>query len=151
MTQQISQARDSAIKLKVALEQATNVKTGKLNLNQFNLQLQQSGMSIKSLAANMRTLGPEGIKAFNQMTQAMAMADTKVWSLGAGLTHMVKSLGNAMTYQIAYGAINAVASLAPPTIVHAKNFKFLIVAPSTRKNNIPCLEESVVNLAFLIV
>nr|DAE09737.1 MAG TPA: hypothetical protein [Myoviridae sp. ctjhW4] len=42
------------------LKQATDVKTGKLNLTQFRESIERSGKSIKDYAKDMAALGPEG-------------------------------------------------------------------------------------------
>ena len=75
ITPQIQKATQDALALKVALQNATNVNTGKLNLNKFQQQMKNSGMSAQSLAASLSQLGPQGAQAFNQLTRAIATSE----------------------------------------------------------------------------
>ena len=106
ITPQLQQAEQSAMRLKIALNNAFNQDTGKLNLNKFQAELKSSGMSLKTLAADMRALGPAGIQAFSQLTQQIVAADTRMFSLQGKAKALVDQFGSAMKWTIAYGAIN---------------------------------------------
>ena len=67
-TQEIRQGQEAALRLKSALEQATNVDTGRLNLTNFTQSLHKSGMSLQQYANKLTALGPAGEKAFLQTT-----------------------------------------------------------------------------------
>ena len=111
ITPQIQQAQQAAMQLKVALNNATNIDTGKLNLSQFQTQLKMSGMSLQQMAVQMRALGPEGVKSFSQLTSIIAQADTRMFSLGAKTKSFLTSIAHSAKYQLAssmiYGTINA--------------------------------------------
>ena len=119
ITPQLEQARRSAMDLKIALNNATNVDTGKLNLNKFQAQLAASGRSIQQIAADMRALGPEGVKAFNAVATAVSQADTKLFSLQGGMKKLMGTFMNTVRWQIASSAIQGVTSSIQETIQFA--------------------------------
>lgn len=120
LTPQLEQARMSAMQLKSALDKATNVDTGKLNLNKFSQQMKVSGLSMQKLAKDMRALGPEGVKAFGQMTDALMSAETKVFSISNSMQRMVSTFANTIRYQVSAGAIQAVTNSINQAITYAK-------------------------------
>lgn len=71
---QVSQAQSSIIKLNSALSNSMNVDTGKLNLNKFNQELANSNLSIKTLATDLNSLGPDGQKAFLNLANSIVTA-----------------------------------------------------------------------------
>jgi hypothetical protein len=50
-------------------------------------------------------LGPDGVKAFGQMTSAMASAETKLFSIQGGMRRLVNTFANTMRYQASAIAI----------------------------------------------
>ena len=120
ITKQISEARQSAMELKTALNNAMNTDTGKLNLNKFRSELALSGKNLQQYATQLRSLGPEGVNAFNQMSQAIVSANTKIISLSGSAKQMMNTLFSSVRYSLAYGAINAVAQGFSDTISYAK-------------------------------
>lgn len=120
ITPQLEQARLSAMQLKSALQAATNVDTGRLNLHKFTNNLRKSGLSVKQLGAQLKMLGPEGTQAFHQMATAMATAETKVLSLQGGMRRLMTTFGNTLRYQASAYAIQAVTSSISEAISYTK-------------------------------
>ena len=120
ITPQIQKATQDALALKVALQNATNVNTGKLNLNKFQQQMKSSGMSAQSLAASLSQLGPQGAQAFNQLTRAIAISERKVFSLSGGLKSLAGTFFNTVRWSLASSAIQGVTSAISKTIDYAK-------------------------------
>lgn len=120
MTTQIQEATRSAMDLKIALNNAVNVNTGKLNLNKFQSELQRSGKTISEYAQQLRMLGPEGVKAFNQIASAVASADTKLFNLSGGLKKFSDTMFNTLRWSVASSAIQGVTSAISGTISYAK-------------------------------
>ena len=120
ITPQIQEATRSAMDLKIALNNATNVNTGKLNLNKFQSELNRSGKSIQQYAQQLKMLGPEGVKAFNQMASAVASANTKLFNLSGGMKKLSDTLFNTLRWSIASSAIQGVTSAISETISYAK-------------------------------
>lgn len=118
---QLDQARQSALQLKIALEGATNVDTGKLNLNKFTNSLRSSGISITQLATQLKSLGPQGVQAFNQMTSAMASAETRLFTLSSGMQKLANTFFNTMRYQASAMAIQSVTKSITSAINYTKD------------------------------
>ena len=120
ITPQIQEATRSAMDLKIALNNATNVNTGKLNLNKFQSELNRMGKDINYFKTQMQTLGPEGVKAFMQMSSAVAQAETKLFSLQGGMKKLANTFMNTVRWQLTSQAIMAVTSAISETINYAK-------------------------------
>ena len=121
LTPQIQQATQHAQQLSIALNKATNVNTGKLNLNKFQAQLKQSNLNLKTLGNSLSALGPAGIQAFNQMTNAIVQADTRMFSLSASAKRLVTTFGNTLRYQASTAAITAMTSAISGAITYTKD------------------------------
>ena len=120
LTPQLKEAQKSAMDLKIALNNAVNVDTGKLNLNKFQSELNRSGKSIQQYAKQLRSLGPEGIRSFQQVAQAVVQADTKMINLSGGAKKLMDTLGNTVRWQLTSSAIHGVMSAFSDTINYAK-------------------------------
>lgn len=121
ITPQLEKARLSALQLKTALDSATNVDTGKLNLHKFTNNLRNVGLNVQQLGKHLQMLGPDGVKAFNQMTSAMASAETRIFSLQGGMRRLVNTFANTVRYQASAYAIQAVTSSISEAITYTKD------------------------------
>ena len=121
LTPQLREAQQSAMDLKIALNNAMNVDTGKLNLNKFQSELNRSGKSIQQYAQQLQALGPSGVRAFQQVAQAVAQADTKMFNLSGGAKKLMDTLGNTVRWQLTSSAIHGVMSAFSDTISYAKD------------------------------
>lgn len=107
VTKSLSDASNAAAQLKVQLQEATNVKTGNLDLSKFNYSLKQSGMSLEKYKQQLFQLGSEGQQAFFQLTQSIQTAEIpliRVNKLFAGLWDNLKRTAG---WQISSTAIHA--------------------------------------------
>lgn len=120
LTPQLKEAQRSAMDLKIALNNAMNVDTGRLNLNKFQSELNRSGKSIQQYAQQLQALGPSGVRAFQQVAQAVAQADTKMFNLSGGAKKLMDTLGNTIRWQLTSSAIHGVMSAFSDTISYAK-------------------------------
>ena len=120
ITPSIERATHHAMQLKSALQQATNVDTGKLNLNKFTSSLRLAGLDIKTLAKDLKALGPSGEKAFKEMADAMASADRSVISLQGGMRRLVNTFANTLRYQASAKAIQLMTSSITDAISYTK-------------------------------
>lgn len=121
LTPQLKEAQQSAMDLKIALNNAMNVDTGRLNLNKFQSELNRSGKSIQQYAQQLQALGPSGVRAFQQVAQAVAQADTKMFNLSGGVKKLMDTLGNTVRWQLTSSAIHGVMSAFSDTISYAKD------------------------------
>lgn len=120
VTSQIQEATRSAMDLKIALNNATNIDTGKLNLTKFQSELNRSGKNIQQYAQQLKMLGPSGVKAFNQMAQAVAQADTRLFRLSGSLKKLTGTFFNTLRWSITSSAIQGVTSAISQTVAYAK-------------------------------
>ena len=120
-TSELAKAQNAAINLKTSLNSAFNVDTGKLDLNKFNLQLQQSGMKLSDYRAALQQLGPEGRNAFNQLTSAIVQGQMPMQKTKNLLTSMMDTFGSSIKWSIAYSAINKISQGFSDAFQYAKD------------------------------
>ena len=96
----LSKAQRAAGDLARNLQQATNVNTGKLDLNKFSSSLNKSGQDLKKLHQQLSSLGPEGEQAFFKLTQSIATADASTLNLGKKLSSLGVVLKNTARWQL---------------------------------------------------
>lgn len=102
-TEQIQQASMAAQELKIHLQNATNINTGKLNLTAFQTSLKNAGTSAKELSSALLQGGAMGTQAFAQLATAIAQADSNVLAFtktSAKSSMLFKSLTTAFTNQL---------------------------------------------------
>lgn len=90
----------SAANLKSMLKQATDVKTGKLNLTQFRESIERSGKSIKDYAKDMAALGPEGQQTFLQIANAVSASNAPLIQSTKLMNSFWNSLKRTAQFQI---------------------------------------------------
>lgn len=99
-TQELHNAKNAAIELKIALNNAVNVNTGKLNFNKFNQELKQSKMTLTDYAAQLAKLGPQGAESFMQLTRAIASSQTPLLQLKGQMAKLGQAMANTIRWQI---------------------------------------------------
>ena len=107
ITDKMAEASRAAASLKVQLEQATNVNTGKLDLTKFSTSLKQSGLDLEYYRKQLQTLGPQGQKAFLNLASAIQQAEAPLFSINGILKQMGTTLSNTIRWQISSSAIHA--------------------------------------------
>lgn len=100
LTKEIQQSAVAAAQLKVQLQNATNVKTGKLDLSKFNESLQRSGMTIKDYQKYLYNMGPAGEQAFSQLSHSIMQAEVPLKRTNHLVEEFKVSLKNVAKYQI---------------------------------------------------
>ena len=100
ITPAVQKAAESAALLKAQLEQATNVKTGKLDLGKFSQSLDKSNMSLEKYRKSLEQLGPDGAKAFMSLATSIGNAEVPLRRTNALLSEMWVSLKNTARWQI---------------------------------------------------
>lgn len=101
----INKSRQAALELQAALNLATNVNTGKLDLSVFNQQLKKAGKDINYYAAQLKAMGPEGTKAFISLAQSIQQAEMPTLRLSNLTNKLWQSLKNVATWQISSTAL----------------------------------------------
>ena len=74
----ISNAQQSVLKLKTAINNSLNADTGRLDLSKFNTQLNNSGLSLNKLATDMRAMGTDGQQAFLNLANSIVTAQKPI-------------------------------------------------------------------------
>lgn len=114
MSKEISSAIGSATKLKIQLQEAFNVDTGRLDLGKFKQSMDQSGMSLRKYQQQLAMLGPEGEQAFRQLASSVVQAEVPLKRSNALLKEFGTTLANTARWQISssllHGIIGAMSS-----------------------------------------
>lgn len=120
MRNELQQAANKAVELKVALHNATNIDTGKLNLNKFSQQLKQNKMTLTQYAQELAKLGPQGTQAFLQLTNSIRQAETPMIALTGKMKALTNTLMNTLRWQISSSMITGVISTFTSIIDYSK-------------------------------
>ena len=120
MRSQIADATAKVLELKVALKNATNVDTGKLNFSKFSQQLKQNKMTINDYAKSLQALGPQGAQAFQQLTVAIRNSETPIVSLQGKAAALGKTLANTARWMMSSALLQGVTRAFTGTIDYAK-------------------------------
>lgn len=105
LTKEISEATQAAARLKVVLAEATDIKTGKLDLSKFSESLNKSKTSLKEYSNQLLNLGPSGEKAFMQMANAISSAELPLKRSHGLLTNLWTTMKNTARWQLSSSAI----------------------------------------------
>lgn len=117
----LNQAAQAARELQVHLGNAVNVNTGKLDLTKLNSSLKQSNQSLSQLSGQLVAAGTTGQQAFAKLASSIASAQAPAFAFGNTLRSMAKTMGTAMMWSVAYGAIDAVTQAIKGAIDYAKD------------------------------
>lgn len=96
----IRQAVNNAKELQQALQNATNVNTGKLDISKFSQQLKAGGKDLSTYASSLSNLGAQGRQAFMQLTQSLSQAQLPLRHTNRLLTSLWTNLKNVAKWQI---------------------------------------------------
>lgn len=121
ITAELSSASHAAGQLKLMLEQATNVNTGKLNLRTFEQSLRKSGLTLLDVQKQLQKLGPEGNQAFAQLANSVANANSSISTGSVLLEKFKKSFSNVLTWNISSTIFNAITSSLRDSVSYAKD------------------------------
>ena len=91
---------NQAIALKVALNNATNVNTGKLNFKHFEQELASSRVNLKQFAADLAKLGPEGQQVMLDLASTVRSAEAPFITLNGALKKLGTTFANTIRWQI---------------------------------------------------
>ena len=105
---EIDEASAAVQELKIALDQATNIDTGRLDLSKFSKSLSQSGYTLQDFATHLENLGPTGDKAFVALAQSVINAEVPLKRTNALLDNFKKTLANTAKWQISSNLMHGV-------------------------------------------
>ena len=117
----ITEASKAAETLRIALQNATNVNTGKLNLSQFVTELKTAGTSVSQLGSTLLNAGTQGQQAFSQLAHTIASSEAPVKTLNAAFKTMGTTLMNTIKWQASSSLIHGLMSSVSGAISYVKN------------------------------
>ena len=100
LTDEVKGAVNAVAELKVHLQAATNVNTGKLDFSKLNHSLKQSGTTLSEYGQKLRSLGPQGQQAFQTLAQSIAAAEVPLKRSSKLLDGLWESLKNTVQWKI---------------------------------------------------
>lgn len=121
LTKELEQASLKAADLKVMLEKATDINTGKLNLTSFSNQLTKNGESLSTYRKALSALGPQGEEAFLQLTQSVITADAALTTGSKKLNDFKKTLANTVKWQISSNITHGIMRELQTAYYYAKD------------------------------
>ena len=96
----LREASNAASELKVHLEQATNVKTGQLDLTKLNASFKSAGKNLSDYKESLSKIGATGNQAFDSLAQSILKAEVPL-KKSTGLLHEFGvTLKNTARWQI---------------------------------------------------
>ena len=114
LVKDINQASYAAAELKVHLDQAMNQRTGSLDFSKLSQSLKQNNISLSEYAEKIRSIGPEGQKAFTMLAQSIASAEVPIRRSNALLSELWVTMKNTVRWQLTssmlHGFMGAVQS-----------------------------------------
>ena len=114
-------ATTAALQLKIALENATNVNTGKLNFTKFNQELKASKKDLNAYAIELSKLGPQGTQAFAQLASAIRQSETPLMSLQGKFKKLADTMANTIRWQITSSITTGLISVFRSVIDYAED------------------------------
>lgn len=103
----LQSATASAAQLKVQLEAAVNTDTGKLDLSKFSDSLKKSGMTLEKYQNQLYQLGPEGQKAFSDLSKAITLAEVPLKRSSALMQELWTTMKNTARWQLTSSAMHS--------------------------------------------
>ena len=100
ITPEIQKAMVAAGELQAKLESATNLKTGKLDLGQFNDSLKKGGVTLDQYAKQLNALGPAGRQAFTNLAQSIIQAEAPLIRCNKRLKEFGTTIANTARWQV---------------------------------------------------
>lgn len=95
LNKELNSAIETASKLKLTLQEATNGKTGQLDLTKFQESMQKSNMSLEQYKNALTSLGPAGQSAFASLANSITQAEIPMRRTNAVLNEMAVTIKNA--------------------------------------------------------
>ena len=120
ITAEMQQSINKVNELKVALNNATNVDTGKLNFGKFSQELKANKIQLQDYAQHLAALGPQGVQAFTQLTRAVQLADTSLFSIQGQIRKLGTTMANTIRWQITSGLTTGLVSAFRSVIDYAE-------------------------------
>ena len=105
-TDEVKEASTAVANLKLNLENATNVDTGKLDLGKFQQSMKASNMSIEKYRQALTSLGPAGEQSFIQLANSISRAEMPLRTTSTLMSNLWTTLKNTARWQISSSVLH---------------------------------------------
>lgn len=113
ITSELKEAQNAAAALQLALQRATNVKTGSFDLREFDNSIKRSGYNIEELGKQMSRFGVRGTTAFSDLTEQIIRAEQPLRRTSQLLDSAFRTMANSVKWQLSatavYGIMDAIS------------------------------------------
>lgn len=106
ITKDINDAIKAAAELKIHLQNAINTNTGNLDFSRLSESLKKSGTDLNVYGQKLRSLGPEGQQAFQQLAKSVAQSEIPLRRSTALLDQFKTTLMNTARWQISSSVLH---------------------------------------------
>ncbi len=121
LTNEIRGALDATTKLSAALQTATNVDTGRLDLSKFSTSLKNSGLSLQQYAKQLTALGPQGEQAFLQLSRSITAGEVPLKKTNAMMGELWTTMKNTAKWQLSSSIIHGFMSAVQEAFTYAQD------------------------------
>lgn len=107
LNKELTEATNQVTKLKSILSTSTDKDTGLLNFNTFNAEIKKSGIGIDQYAKSLNKLGPDGAKAFSQISAAVSNANLSFNKANGLISELWTTMKNTLRWQLTSSALHS--------------------------------------------
>ena len=109
ITKDVNDAMNAAAKLQTILKNS-RLDSGKLDIVSFQDNLAKAGLTVEDLSRHFGSLGAQGAKAFDQLTQSVMTAENPMRRTSTLLTNFATTLKNTAKWQISSSILHGFMS-----------------------------------------
>lgn len=121
LTKELQQAQSAAATLKVALNQAFNEKTGKLDLTQFSDSLRKADLDAAKLRQTFEAFGPAGNQAFMSLSKSIATAELPLRRTNTLMTELWTTMKNTARWQLSSTILHGFMGTVQSALYYARD------------------------------
>ena len=121
MTSELKEAAKAAQDLKSKLQAATDVNTGKLNLDTLSQSLSKSGKTLETYRKALSNLGPAGDQAFASLATSIQKAEVPLKTTNKLLDEFKTSLANTARWQLSSSMLHGFLGSLQSAFSYAQN------------------------------
>lgn len=121
MTSELKEAAKAAQDLKNKIQAATDVNTGKLNLDTLSQSLSKSGKTLETYRKALSNLGPAGDQAFASLATSIQKAEVPLKTTNKLLDEFKTSLANTARWQLSSSMLHGFLGSLQSAFSYAQN------------------------------
>ena len=107
LNKELTEATNQVTKLKSILSTSTDKDTGLLNFKTFNAEIKKSGINVEQYAKSLNKLGPDGAKAFSQLSAAVSNANLSFNKANGLMSELWTTMKNTLRWQLTSSALHS--------------------------------------------